>query len=270
MASINWQNNWGITPISDPQDLQNLRALYGLIYRTDAQVAEFIGDLIKIQVFHINRPIDMNLVSNIVVATVWDIFESAWNNEPKCSNGGLFQWIESIPSIFFFLQVVAEPDTRLQWNKTKFYWIKQTEQKILTTTCYGPVSSLGLANDQISYVYELLYPTIEEVLAVLRNGSSPACRHYQLENMFVSRENGIIKGNILFTRWLFWKSPDGSWSPNNPPSEPEYLGKYGGRDFWTTSPGCVNDFIILSINSTANSHAAALNAPKTTPTPQLQ
>jgi hypothetical protein len=39
-------------------------------------------------------------------------------------------------------------------------------------------------------------------------------------------------------------------------------------DFWTTASACVSDFIILGINATANSHAAAQNAPKggTTPT----
>ena len=270
MASINWQNNWGITPISDPQDLQNLRALYGLIYRTDAQVAEFIGDSIKIQDSDTNRPIDMNLVSNIWAPQCGISLNSPGITNPNVAMEAYFNGLKAFPRYSSSYKLLPNQTQDSNGNKQNSTGSKQTEQKILTTTCYGPVSSLGLANDQISYVYGLLYPTIEEVLAVLRNGSSPACRHYQLENMFVSRENGIIKGNILFTRWLFWKSPDGSWAPNNPPSEPEYLGKYGGRDFWTTSPGCVNDFIILSINSTANSHAAALNAPKTTPTPQLQ
>jgi hypothetical protein len=145
----------------------------------------------------------------------------------------------------------------------------KNQQKILTTECYGDVSSLGLSNDNLAYIYGLLYPTIHDVYAELRNVISPACRHYQLENMFVSRENGIVKGNILFTRWLFWKAPNGSWAPNDPPFVPEYLGKYVGRDFWTTSMPCLNDFIILSINATANSHAAAQNVPKVTPTPAL-
>jgi hypothetical protein len=47
MASLNWQNNWGITPVSDLQDLQNLRALYGLLYRTDGEIAQFIGDTME-------------------------------------------------------------------------------------------------------------------------------------------------------------------------------------------------------------------------------
>jgi hypothetical protein len=42
MVNSLWQNNWSITPISDPQDLQNLRALYGLMYLTNEQIAELI------------------------------------------------------------------------------------------------------------------------------------------------------------------------------------------------------------------------------------
>jgi hypothetical protein len=42
-AMGNWQNNWTITPISDPQDLANLRALYGLLYRNDFDIAKIIA-----------------------------------------------------------------------------------------------------------------------------------------------------------------------------------------------------------------------------------
>jgi hypothetical protein len=48
MASVNWQNNWTVIPISDPQDLQNLRSLYGLLYRTDHDVAQFVIDTLTL------------------------------------------------------------------------------------------------------------------------------------------------------------------------------------------------------------------------------
>jgi hypothetical protein len=248
-AMLNWQNNWSITPISDPQDLQNLRALYGLIYRTDAQVAEFIGDTMKIQGSSTNKPIDMNYLLNF-----WAPQCGISLNPPSIQNPNVA--MESYLNALKAFPQYSSSYRLLPNQKQNSTDSKQNQQKILTTVCYGDVSSLGLANDSIAYQYGLLYPTISEV--------------FQLENMFVSKENGIVKGNILFTRWLFWKAPDGSWAPNEPPFEPEYLGKYGARDFWTTSPACINDFIILTINATANSHAAAENAPKVTPTPALQ
>jgi hypothetical protein len=262
-AMLNWQNNWGITPISDPQDLQNLRALYGLIYRTDAQVAEFIGDSMKIQGSSTNKPIDMNYLVNFWAPQCGISLNPPSIQNPNVAMESYFNALKAFPQYSFSYRLL--PD-----QKQNSKGAKQNQQKILTTVCFGDVSSLGLANDSIAYQYGLLYPTIAEVFASLRNGIGPACRHYQLENMFAFRENGIVKGNILFTRWLFWKAPDGSWAPNEPPFEPEYLGKYGARDFWTTSPACINDFIILTINATANSHAVAQNAPKVTPTPALQ
>ena len=74
----------------------------------------------------------------------------------------------------------------------------------------------------------------------------------------------IFRQDTIFKRWLFWKDPNGNWAPDSPPSEPEYLGKYDNRDFWTTSTACLGDFVVLAINATANSHAAAQNAPKPT------
>jgi hypothetical protein len=57
---LNWQNNWSITPVSDPQDLQNLRALYGLLYLTDTGIAQVIEDTMKTYWADTKRPIDFN------------------------------------------------------------------------------------------------------------------------------------------------------------------------------------------------------------------
>jgi hypothetical protein len=61
-VSGNWQNNWTITPISDPQDLANLRALYGLLYRDDFEIAKFIA---KTLIFNAtkNGNIDFNWIA---------------------------------------------------------------------------------------------------------------------------------------------------------------------------------------------------------------
>jgi len=269
-ASLNWQNNWGITPISDPQDLQNLRALYGLIYRTDAQVAEFIGDTMKIQGSSTTEPINMNYLLNSWAPQCGISLKPPAIQNPNVAMEAYFNGLKAFPQYSSSYRILLNPNQNSSDKKQNSTETKQNGTKIKTTMCYGDVSSLGLANDQLASNYGLLYPTISDVFGAMRNGISPGCRHYQLRNMFVSTENGIIKGNILFTRWLFWKAADGSWAPNQPPFEPEYLGRYGGRDFWTTSPACINDFVILTINATANSHAAAENAPKATPTSTLQ
>jgi len=39
-----WQTNWNMSLVSDPHDLSNLRALYGLLYRSDKDIAQIIFD----------------------------------------------------------------------------------------------------------------------------------------------------------------------------------------------------------------------------------
>jgi len=210
--------------------------------------------------------------------TQWKI-ESASVNKPIDLNYIVKSWGPTLCGISLDPPRIQNPNDAMEayLNAMKAFpeysvYKKSPNQqvKILQSKCFGPVSTLGLVNDSLAYNYGLLYPTILDVFAALRSGLSPACRHYQLTNMFVHEENGLVRGDILFTRWLFWRAADGSWAPYNPPFVPEYLGKYGGRDFWTTSLACINDFILLGINATANSHAAAQNTQKIGPTPALQ
>jgi hypothetical protein len=49
-----WTDSWSLDPISDPQDLNNLRALYGVIYRPDSDIANFI--YATIQLYHKGPP----------------------------------------------------------------------------------------------------------------------------------------------------------------------------------------------------------------------
>jgi hypothetical protein len=103
----------------------------------------------------------------------------------------------------------------------------------------------------------------------VRNGLSGGCRHYQNKFVVLPKETGLARADRLFERWLFWSDARGGWAAYNPPDTPEYIGIYGNREFWTTSFPCLNDFIILAINATANSHAAAQNTQKIGPTPAL-
>jgi hypothetical protein len=266
-ASINWQNNWSITPVSDPQDLQNLRALYGLIYRTDAQIADFIEDTMKIQSASTILPIPMEyLVGTWAPQKCGISLNPPAIQNPEDAMAAYLSALKAFPEA----QKQNVTDNKEKTTKPKQLVTNKNQKQLLTTKCYGDVSTTGLDNDSLAAQYGLLYPTMHDVFVAVRNGLSPACRHYQLENMFVSGENGTINGNILFTRWLFWRARDGSWAPSKPPSEPQYLGNYGGRDFWTTSPACIDDFILITINATANSHAAAQTAPKATTTPAIQ
>jgi hypothetical protein len=132
----------------------------------------------------------------------------------------------------------------------------------LYSKCYG--LRPGIVNESLAHNYGLLYPTVDNVFGAVRNGLSPNCRRYQIRNLFIPNENGVVRADRLFERWLFWKDAGGAWAPYNPPSAPEYLGKYGNHEFWTSSPACLSDFIVLAINSTANSHAAAQNVSKPT------
>ena len=138
---------------------------------------------------------------------------------------------------------------------------------------------LNFISSYLAQQYGLVYPPRHVVSAFLRNGVSPGCRSYQLKFLVNHDENGNIiyykngrvsfKDNWLFERWLFWKDDEGNWQPNYPPFEPAYLGHYGTHDFWTTSDACLSDFMILAIDSTANSHATAQASPKTGSTPSL-
>jgi len=311
MASVNWQNNWGITPVYDPQDLQNLRALYGLIYRRDDQIVDFIGDTMKIQSSSTRNPIDLKLLNAWAEVQCGISLGISLNGPPSDAMKVYFGYLGVAPDAIeaylnslgislnapkgihnpndameaYFNAMRAFPQTSSSYknstdqtdqtdqtqSSTGQKQQATSQQATLKEKCYGDVSTTGIANDSLASNYGLLYPTISDVFIALRNGLSPACRNYQLKNMFESEENGIIKGDMLFTRWLFWKARDGTWLPvKNPPSEPQYLANYGGRDFWTTSTACLDDFILLTINATANSHAAAQAAPKTTTTPATQ
>jgi hypothetical protein len=134
--------------------------------------------------------------------------------------------------------------------------------------CYASFGRpLGVVSTtSLSAQYGLAYPDKKDVSAALRNGLSPGCRSYQLANLVAADPQNprkqFFRQDTLFERWIFWRDNSGAWAPYYPPSQPEYLGKYGNRDFWTTSPACLADFIVITINATAASHAIAQNAPK--------
>jgi hypothetical protein len=244
-----WQNNWSITPISDPQDLQNLRALYGLLYRTDADIAQVIEDALKVYWADTRNQIDFDSFAS--TANEWcgiSLKPALGITNPNVAMEAYLNGLKAFPESF-----TAEQGKPLR----------------LRTKCYGEVSTLGVVNSSLAFNYGLLYPTIKDVFAAVRNGLSGGCTNYQNRWVIAPKETGLARSDRLFEKWLFWRDAGGGWAPENPPYMPEYLGIYGNREFWTTSPACLSDFIILTINATANSHAAALNTQKVGPTPAL-
>jgi hypothetical protein len=252
---LNWQNNWTITPVSDPQDLQNLRSLYSLLYNTDPEIAQFVIDTLWLFAARMNGRIDTDWMDT---------------QQKYCGVSWRRYGIEITD------QQITDPDAAAAsyfgaWNA---FPAVAEESKCYVTNGrpLGVITSTSLAKQ-----YGLLYPSKQEVLAELRNGLSPSCRSYQLSRLRADDSQNPGKQRFrydtLFQRWLFWKDSNGNWQPSAPNGPPqgyrlEYLGKYGTHDFWTTSAACLHDFIVLSINATANSHAAAQNAPKPTgPTP---
>jgi hypothetical protein len=248
-ATLNWQNNWSITPISDPQDLQNLRALYGLIYLKDADIAEIIEDTMKSYWASSIQSIDFLRLARVAEKQCGISLDPLGITNPNLALEAYLNALKAFP------ESSVEDSKKLPLK--------------LTTQCYGEVSALGLVNSSLGYNYGLLYPTIKDVFTAVRNGLSGGCKHYQNRFVVTPSETGLARGDRLFERWLFWKNSDGTWAPYNPPVIPEYLGRYGNREFWTTSRPCFSDFIILTINATANSHAVAQSTAKIGPSPAL-
>jgi hypothetical protein len=244
VVGVNWQNNWTITPIADPQDLQNLRALYSLLYKSDIEIAQFIKNTL------------------ILYASETGIVNEAWitTQQPKC---GISWDHDKI--------MITNPDAAATsyfgaWNA---FPEPPSDPAVKCYNIYGVLGDpLGSPSSSLATQYGLLYPRKGVVSHELRNGLSPGCRSYQINNLMSGDSKNfakrIFRQDTIFKRWLFWKDPNGNWAPDSPPSEPEYLGKYDNRDFWTTSTACLGDFVVLAINATANSHAAAQNAPKPT------
>ena len=137
--------------------------------------------------------------------------------------------------------------------------------------CYGQdVKGNGIVGSALANAYGLAYPNKELVFTSLRNGYSPDCRYYQLNHLLTDNQEAL-KANVLFVRSLFWRDQNGAWKPEDPPKDVplNILDTLGNHAFYTTQSACVSDFILLGINATANSHAAAQNSQKGGPTPAL-
>jgi hypothetical protein len=245
MAMLNSQNNWTITPISDPQDLQNLRSLYGLLYKTDREIAQFIADTLMLFAAKADGSINFSYLNTQLQHC--GISTTGIITDPEAAAKSFFGAWNAFP----------EPSTTTDEQSECYNTYGVLGQP-------GPVGQkLGQVANSLAGQYGLLYPSKHVVFSSIRNGLSPGCRKYQIANL-VDTEKRKFRHDTLFQRWLFWKNSSGGWAPYPPPAEPEWLGKYGNHDFWTTSRACLNDFIVVGINATANSHAAAQNAPKPT------
>jgi hypothetical protein len=293
-AMLNWQNAWTVTPVSDPQDLQNLRALYGLLYRNDRDIAEVIQNTILIyksseaplssleSQAETNCGISLGDPSKKIPPEVVKFAEAitayfqglrAFPADTSASKGA-----PASPPVSSAADIQNSSSSKYRTSSANHSpsknSISSTDDSSTNSKCFGfPLSAFGVTSGQLAMNYGLLYPSIRDVWTALRNGLSPACRKYQIDHLTYDTPLGrVFPNNIIFVRWLFWRDARGGWAPYAPPEDAplEYLGRYVNRDFWTTAPACLSDFIVIAINATANSHAAAQNTPKptgTTPAP---
>jgi len=132
-----------------------------------------------------------------------------------------------------------------------------------------PIAPTTLGLGTVIQNFNLFYPTPQDIFFQIRNGLSTACRQYQIT--YRLEEKGGLKSPHTYVRWLFWRDEQkpGGWGPEllpkdakGVPPSPGFLGTYEGREFWTASPACLADFIVIALNSTAGSHATALASPK--------
>jgi len=290
MASLLWQNNWSITPISDPQDLQNIRALSGLLYKTDDEIVQDIKDMLEVSQNKLSK--DKYSKKDEKEGETWDTTSSSddcgltLNYEIKDPTNVLVSYFETLSAF----PELEDENSSTKASSTKTSSTKTSSTKTSSTKtpegernpCYGPHFRSGLVNigpQSLAQQYGLKYPTPEQVATHIRTGISPTCRRYQLPNIHQDQDikdtrhisQQPIRG-YLFTRWLFWKDANGDLRKPYPPppgAPLEYLGKYGNHEFWTTGRACISDFIVIVINATANSHAVAVSSPKPGPTPAL-
>ena len=261
MASVYWQNNWTITPVSDPQDLQNLRALYGFLFRSDSEIAEFIENSLKL--FGGGREVSPEDLGNCGI--------SSKPPEIEYYKDAMNAYLTAMAAFPPALSQTKGTPATTSASSTKG---ASSTEGTSTDPCFekfARITPLGLTSGALLQNYGLIYPSKNDVIFALRNGLSPDCRNYQLANLPVDDQKNI-RQNVLFARWLFWKDASGRWAPNpsGPPAGAKSLGQYGNHEFWTASAACLNDSIILGINATANSHAAAQNTPKGGTTPASQ
>jgi hypothetical protein len=275
-AMLNWQNNWTITPISDPQDLQNLRALYGLVYRNDYEVAEIILNTLK---EYSGEPIKWDqLAAQAKSKCGISAGDPAKHIPPGIIDPGkaMKAYLEALKAFPATFPTKNSTDSTDKKNDKEMKKATSTVSTNETSECFynWDVSFFSIASGYLAKQYGLLYPNKDDVFSSLRNGLSPECRRYQIESLKSTFPNGdiVFRSDALFARSLFWKDSSGGWQPRyGPPAGylMDHIGKYGNRDFWTTSHACLADLVVLAINSTANSHAAAQNNQKGGPTPAL-
>jgi hypothetical protein len=305
-ATITWTDNWSIGPISDPQDLQNLRALYSFLYRSDEDVARFVrmqeilyemadpsgkyrypqqdcGITYKISTYDKKDPksIENSInsaalyskdVAVIAYLTAFTAYPPTQNPAPEDqlqyqAREDCFQYDTkgckrfTVTNYWTYptdqcLKKDEKPDQKKLSAQNQLLLQQLLQQLKQQAPGAGPVT-------RVTTFYGLRYPTPDQVRDALRNGNSFQCRDYELRTIAALWALNPT-AEPTFARWLFWRDTDGRLRPRDPlPTETlEPLGSYGGKEFYTASRACLNDFLLLAIASTANSHAAAQASPK--------
>jgi hypothetical protein len=293
----NENNTWNVSPISDPRDLLNLQALYSLLYRRDADIAYTVyetGRLYYPDLSEKGLPIPDCGVK-------WDKnshLPNPYIDDPQKALAAYFNSInayqyypaelgvgEQLPpsNCYFSLYSAKKPTLKPNPLPYQGYLLAPQQTMALSSPGYTVHKTpVAIVNAQ----YGLYYPTSEDILTDLRNGISANCRHYHFKEIFYPPQ-GANHTKDMFARWLFWMGKGNKLEPYDPTpvseqsqplsedasddEEPKgaryrirlhYLGQYGGRRFWTTTRACLSEFVIIAINSTANSYAAAQASPK--------
>ena len=98
---------------------------------------------------------------------------------------------------------------------------------------------------------------------IIRTGDSIGCKLYQegFQKARASQAPQARKG-LPFRRWLYWRTPGGSWGPTTPETEPQPLGAFHGWELGVTSRACFNDFVILVQSATPAAANASGQGPK--------
>ena len=301
-ANGSWTDFWSLSPVSDPQDLRNLRALYSLLYRDDNKVAKIIYETMEVYGVqdapeaqqgcgisigaskdpNTARIIDATkaLPAYLVAMQSFPTVEDGNTTPPAAPTGNGTSNAASGSKKAKNTSDTGTSDHAAAASSTKATSAKKakattpatattakaTTESGETKNCFNNNTIQISISASLAKSYGLLYPNAQQVTGDFRNGTSPSCREYQLDHL---RLNGQLDPKRLFARWLFWKNPDQSWGPEAPSAKTlktlqPYPGTFGvsNRQFWLADTACVSDFIILAIDSTANSHAAAQASPK--------
>jgi hypothetical protein len=188
-----WATNWNMSPVSDPTDLTNLRALYGLLYRSDEQIASIIYDrsyLAGTSLAQLREgcgiEIDPNAKTKTIVnpeqALIAYLFalDAYWISTPPPAASDPTEQQSGSQSLQSSSRSTGENknfncfESQVGKPPMKIATLNQRIPQNVTPTGPGTLG-LGTTIQQFS----LFYPAPYMVADQIRNGLSAECRRYQ-------------------------------------------------------------------------------------------